>query len=186
LYHCLIMHSGFAIADAIIDLLLADPTLTENDIAVRLERHPATVGTLMKSDLFRARYEQRRGAQRAALTEEINTRLARVAFQALELAEEILAQERTAIPLPQLVDVADKTLARLSYGPKMVANPALVVINNQTAVVAPVTAEQLQAARQKLIQAQEHASHAAGGGLSSRPVGWNATPSLDVPGTTRD
>jgi hypothetical protein len=165
LYHCLIMHSNFAIADAIIDLLLVEPTLTQNDIAVRLECHTATVGTLMNSDVFRARYEQRRGARSAALTAAINTRLSRVAFQALELTEEILAQERTAIPLPQLVDVADKALARLGYGPKMAASPAVVMINNQTSVVAPVTPEQLQAARQKLIEAQAHASSAAGGPL---------------------
>jgi hypothetical protein len=163
LYHCLTMHSDFSIADAIIELLLVEPTLTQEDIAIRLERHTATVGMIMNSDLFRARYEQRRGAQNAALTEEINTRLSRVAAQALELTEEILAEERTAIPLPQLVDVADKTLARLGYGPKMAANPAVVMINNQTTVVAPVTLEQLQVARQKLIEAQEHASDAASG-----------------------
>jgi hypothetical protein len=116
---------------------------------------------IMKSDLFRARYEQHRGAQNAALAEEINTRLSRIAAQALELTEKILAEERTAIPLPQLVDVADKTLARLGYGPKMAANPAVVMINNQTSVVAPVTPEQLQAARQKLIEAQVHSSGAA-------------------------
>jgi hypothetical protein len=156
LYHCLTMHSNFAIADAIIELLLVEPTLTQKDIASRLECHPATVGMIMNSDLFRARYEQRRGAQSFALQEAINTRLSRVAFLALELTEEILAEERTAVPLPALVDVADKTLARLGYGPKMAANPAVVMINNQTSVVAPVTPEQLQAARQKLIEAQAH------------------------------
>jgi hypothetical protein len=59
-------------------------------------------------------------------------------------------------PNESLVDVADKALARLGYGPKMGANPATVTINHQTAVVAPVTAEELQAARQKLIEAQAH------------------------------
>src|SRR6266540_5183491 len=86
--------------DAIIDLLLVEPTLTQKDIAIRLERHPATVGMIMNSDLFRARYEQRRGTQSAALTQAINTRLSRVALQALELTEEILTEEQTAIPLP--------------------------------------------------------------------------------------
>jgi hypothetical protein len=185
LYHCLTMHSNFAIADAIIDLLLVEPTLTQKDIAIRLKCHPATVGMIMNSDLFRARYERGRGAQSLALREAINTRLSRVAFLALELTEEILTEERTAVPLPALVDVADKALARLGYGPKMAANPAVVMINNQTSVVAPVTPEQLQAARQKLIEAQAHASGAAGG-LSSGPVGRNATASLTMRGTTRD
>jgi hypothetical protein len=175
LYHCLFMHSNFAIAHAIIALLLVEPTLTQKKIAIRLEHHPATVGMMMNSDLFRARYEQRRGAQTAALTQAINTRLSRVAFRALELTEEILAEEPTAIPLPQLVDVADKALARLGYGPKMAANPAVVRINNQTSVVAPVTPEQLQAARQKLIEAQAHASGAASGGLSSGGASGNAS-----------
>src|SRR5262245_23265865 len=160
------MHSSFAIADAIIDFLLVDPTLTQNDIAIRLERHPATVAMLMNSDLFRARYEQRRGAQSAALTQEINRRLSRLAIQALELTEEVLTEQRTAVPLPALVDVADKALARLGYGPKMAANPAVVMINDQTAVVVPVTREELQAARQKLIEAQAHTSGAAGGAAS--------------------
>jgi hypothetical protein len=39
----LTMHSNFAIADAIIDLLLVEPSLTQKDIAIRLERHPTTV-----------------------------------------------------------------------------------------------------------------------------------------------
>ena len=186
LYHYLTMHSNFAIADAIIDLLLVEPSLTQKDIAIRLERHPATVGTLMNSDLFRARFEQRRGAQTAALKEEINTRLSRVAFRALELTEEILAEERTAIPLPQLVDVADKTLARLGYGPKMAANPAVVMINSQTSVVAPVTPEQLQAARQKLIEAQAHAAVPQVAASRAGPSAENATAGLTMRGTTRD
>src|SRR5262245_44038419 len=118
---------------------------------------------IMNSDLFRARYEQRRGARSAALTEAINTRLSRVAIQALELIEEIVTEQRTAVPLPALVDVADKALARLGYGPKMAASPAVVMINRQTSVVVPVTREELQAARQKLIEAQAHTSGAGGG-----------------------
>jgi hypothetical protein len=57
----------------------------------------------------------------------------------------------------------------------MVANRAVVMINNQTSVVAPVTPEQLQAARQKLIEAQAHASGATGGGLSSGGASENAS-----------
>src|SRR5262245_1307632 len=169
------MHSSFAIADAIIYLLLYYPTLTETDISIRLERHPRTVGMTMNSALFRARYEQRRGAQSAALTQEINRRLSRLAIQALELTEEVLTEQRTAVPLPALVDVADKALARLGYGPKMPANPTVVMINDQTSVVVPVTREELQAARQKLIEAQEHASHAAAGDLSSGGASANAS-----------
>jgi hypothetical protein len=171
----LTMHSNFAIADAIIDLLLVEPSLTQKDIAIRLERNPTTVGMIMNSDLFRARYEQRRGAQSLALQEAIKTRLARVAFRALELTEEILAEERTAVPLPALVDVADKALARLGYGPKMAANLAVLKINNQTTVVAPVTPEELQAARQKLIEAQAHPLGAGGDGLSNDGPAKNAS-----------
>jgi hypothetical protein len=138
------------------NLLLVEPTLTQKEIAIRLDRHPATVDRIMNSDLFRARYEQRREVQTAAFREAINTRLVRVSIKALELTEQILAEQRTEVPLPELVDVADKALARLGYGPKMGANPAIVTINHQTAVVAPVTAEELQAARQKLIEAGAH------------------------------
>lgn len=139
--------------DSIIDLLLVEPTLSQKEIAARVGRHAVTVGLIMNSDLFRARYEQRRGEQNAQLTQALNTRLARTAIASLEHIEATLQKKRDTIPLPELVDVADKALTRLGYGPKNHAAPVQVNVNNQQ-VVAPVTAEQLAESRAKLIDQQ--------------------------------
>jgi hypothetical protein len=139
--------------DNIIDILLAEPHLSQKEIALKLGRHAATIGMIMNSDLFRARYEQRRSAKSLALQETLNGKLTATATLALEITEEVLRKKRDQVPLGELVDVADKALARLGYGPKVQSSSAQVVVNNAT-VVAPVSADELRSARAKLIDMQ--------------------------------
>jgi hypothetical protein len=140
--------------DGIIDLLLADPTLSQKEIAQRMGRHAVTIGMVMNSDLFRARYEQRRLAQSTALQEKINDRIAGVAITSLELVKEQLDTKRTSVPLAELADVADKALSRLGYGGKTAAGPASVVQVNVGNPAPQITREDLERSRQKIIDAQ--------------------------------
>lgn len=143
--------------DGIIDELLANPQQTQKEIAAKLGKSPVTIGMIMNSDLFRMRYEQRRGEQSKKLTDAINGKLASVALKALDLTEQKLELQQTAPPLDTLVDVADKALQRLGYGVKSPASPAVSVSVNQ---ILPVSAEDLRASRAKLIDAQTHSQEA--------------------------
>lgn len=137
--------------DNIIDLLLVEPDLNQKQIAQRLSRSPVSIGLIMNSDLFRARYEQRRGDKSKALAEKINGKLTDVAILALELTHDKMQLQRTTVPLPDLVDVADKALTRLGYGAKSAPSAAVNVQINQTL---PVSAEDLKASRARILEAQ--------------------------------
>jgi len=138
--------------DSIIDLLLGEPEINQNEIAKRLGRAASTISIVMSTDLFKARYEQRRAEQNKALNEALNTRLAKTTIRALDLMQEKLDTRQVMIPLLELSEMADKNLNRLGFGQKQ-SGPS-VVIQNNAQVVAPVSAEQLAASRQKLIESQ--------------------------------
>lgn len=146
--------------DGIIDLLLVDPTLSQKDIAAKMGRHAVTIGMVMNCDMFRARYEQRRGSQSKALQEKINDRISGVAIKALELVEAKLDTRGSTASLPELVDVADTALNRLGYGTKAAPVAASQLTVNVGGATATITREDLEASRKKIIEAQnvQHAS----------------------------
>lgn len=47
--------------DAMIDLLVQDPAIRQNDLAVIFDRSPAWISQIINSDAFQARLEERRG-----------------------------------------------------------------------------------------------------------------------------
>lgn len=136
--------------DNIIDLLLVDPSLSQKDIAHRLGRHAASIGLIMNSDLFRARYEQRRGAHSDQLKEKINGKLTDVAITALGLVKEQLDLKRTTIPLPELADVADQALSRLGYGAKDATSAPGSLTVNVGHTISTISREDLEASRKKI------------------------------------
>lgn len=140
--------------DSIIDDLIANPGTTLKAAASRLGRSPVTIGYIVNSDLFKARYSQRRDQFNEELDTRLIGKLAKVAELSLDLTLESLEKKRTAVPLPLLHEVSDKALARLGYGPKQGTAAQIAVNvnqNNATAQVAtPVSAEALAAARHTL------------------------------------
>lgn len=143
--------------DAIIDDMFANPGTTQKATAARLGRSAVTIGYIVNSDLFKARYAQRRDQFNEELDSRLVGKLAKVAELSLDLTLESLEKKRTAVPLPLLHEVSDKALARLGYGPKQ--NPAAsvaVTVNNANGSVAqvqtPVSAEALAEARLVLHQ----------------------------------
>jgi hypothetical protein len=139
--------------DSIIDFMLSHPGCSYKEIAADLGRHPVTIGLVVKSDLFKARYAQRKEHFNAELDARLTGKLAKVAEMSLDLTLESLEKKRTQVPLPLLHEMADTALSRLGYGPKASANPSVQVnvsSGNISQVVAPVSAEALSAARQNL------------------------------------
>jgi hypothetical protein len=132
--------------DQIIDDLLANPGTNLTDCAARLGRHPNTVQTIARSDLFNARFAQRRAQYEEALNQRLVAKLTRVADLSLDNTILVLEKKRDAVPLPLLNDITKTALDRLGYSPAREAGSAVqVTLNNNV-----VSAEALAQAREKL------------------------------------
>jgi len=132
--------------DGIIDDILANPGTTVAATAARLGRSPGTISAITSSDLFKARWEQRRTAFSLALDLHLSGKLAQVAEKALDHTIEQLDKKRDSIPLPILKDLALGSLDRLGYGPEKIASTAIQVnVNNGAA-----SPEALERARTKM------------------------------------
>ena len=132
--------------DGIIDDILANPGTTVKDTAARLGRSPSTISAITSSDLFRARWEQRRAQFSMALDLHLSQKLASVAEKALDHTIEQLDKKRDTIPLPILKDLALGSLDRLGYGPKP-APAAAVQVNVNAGAASP---EALERARERM------------------------------------
>lgn len=131
--------------DQIIDDMLANPGTDMTATARRLGRHPNTVQTICASDLFQARFAQRRAAFEEELNRRIVSKLTKAAELSLDITIETLEKKRDAIPLPVLGELTKTTLDRLGYSPKSEA-PTVTVVNQNNVV----SADALAAAREKL------------------------------------
>ena len=132
--------------DSIIDDILANPGTSLTATAQRLGRSDSTVQLIARSDLFKARYAQRRQAFEEELSRRLVSKITRAAELSLDATIETLEKKRDAIPLPTLVEITKSTLDRLGYGPSREAGPSVQVsVNNNV-----VSAEALAAAREKL------------------------------------
>jgi hypothetical protein len=130
--------------DSIIDDILANPGTRLKDTAARLGRAATTISSVVSSDLFKARWVQRREQFNQALDERLTRKLAAVAEKGLDAQIEILEKKRDTIPLPVLNETVKNSLDRLGYGPSPTAPPPVVVNNNV------VSAEALAKARENL------------------------------------
>lgn len=138
--------------DAIIDDMFAHPGTSLKETAARLGRSPVTVGLIVRSDLFKARYAQRREAFASELDMRLAGKLAKVAETALDLTQEVLNKKRDSVPLPLLNEITKGALDRLGYGPSRSesAQTVSVTVNNQQAVSAQVSPDALARARENL------------------------------------
>lgn len=138
--------------DAIIDLMMANPQMTKKEIAEQLSCTPAAIYMITNSDIFKARFAQRRDALNSTLDGAIHSKLLAVADKSLGIIADILDKKRDAIPLPQLESLTDKVLSRLGYGAQTAAPPSPVVVNlnDNRSVVVPVSPSDLETARQAL------------------------------------
>ena len=133
--------------DSIIDDILANPGTSIKETAKRLGRHPQTISLVVGSDLFRARWAQRRAQFNDALESRLTAKLAVVAEKSLDATIQILDKKRESIPLPVLNDVVKNSLDRLGYGPSAPSAPPAVQVNVSSNVV---SAEALARARENL------------------------------------
>lgn len=146
--------------DAIIDLMLADPTMRNTEIATRLGKHPTTVSTIVNSDTFRERFAARRRTHNEVVQLTLASKLSKVAELSLDLTVEVLERQRDKVPLKMLHEISTGTLDRLGYSPSARSEgvPGLTVqINNSptaTAVSQVASSDALAKAREHLARLQ--------------------------------
>jgi len=134
--------------DGIIDDILANPGTTIKDTAARLGRSPSTISAICNSDLFKARWEQRRAAFSVALDLHLSQKLAQVAEKALDHTIAALDRTQDKTPIPILKDLAMQSLDRLGYSPSRSESPAASVQVNVNSGAA--SAEGLDRARRAI------------------------------------
>jgi hypothetical protein len=162
---------------AIADELIANPDLSVAEIAKKLNRHPNTIGQIMKSDMFVEYYSRRKQAFHALHDHRIRSRMTDVATEGLDAILTTLKQKKDQIPLRQLESITTSVLDRLGYGTQTAAPSVVVnqtVDNRQQSVVLPsgVTASDLEEARMALRQAE---ARRAGSATLSHPAVIDAT-----------
>lgn len=140
--------------DAIIDWRLANPGRPEYECAHAFGVSPNYLSLIVNSDMFKARWEQRRQEHSEQLGTSVQQKLLGALDASLDIIQEHLHTKRTAIPFQQLSDFSNKTLERLGYGaPK---TPGVIINNNQTAAPAvTVSAQDLAEARGLLRRNEE-------------------------------
>lgn len=137
--------------DAIIDWMLANPGKTQADCAKHFGKHANTISLIVNSDLFRARFAQRRSEMNEDLREEIIHKTAKVAAASLDLMHARLTENAASIPLSLANNIMSTTLERLGFGAPQVAHGPQVNVQ----VNVPVAKEVLEEARGKIRQAEQ-------------------------------
>lgn len=83
--------------DAMIDLIMQDPTVTSSELATLFGYSPAWVARILASDSFQARLAQRKSALLdPIIARSLNDRLRSVAIRSMDVIEEKLAAEPSA------------------------------------------------------------------------------------------
>lgn len=150
--------------DSIIDWMLANPGGSLTKCAADLKRGDSTVRMVVNSDLFRARYEQRKRQQTEFLAEKVTLRSASIAMKALEVLENRLDQTPEKLSSGLVADIANSTLLRLGYGLPTQASAAPA-----QQVQVSVSVDVLKEAQQKMRTVQELNAGASPLELQAKP-----------------
>ena len=100
--------------DQIIDLLMIRPGITQNEIAAALDKTPAWVSTVMRTDMFKAKYAIRRSDHNARISQAAVENLSAIDEASQDVIMKAL-QDPACDPRFAL-DAKDKALRGLGFG----------------------------------------------------------------------
>lgn len=136
--------------DAMIDLIVAHPMISQNQLAAYFGYSPAWVSTVMASDMFRARLQ----ARRAELVDPAILASIEERFQAIVTkSQEVLLSKLSAPSVPD-----NLVLRAMELGAK-----ALGLGGNAPPVAPPVPQDHLNSLAQRLLDLQSKVRESAGG-----------------------
>jgi hypothetical protein len=115
------------------------------------------ISMITTSDMFQARYLKRREEHARNISLDIVSKVSAVADKTLDRIMAQLNDEAKPIPINHLESLADKTLSRLGYGPKLQPPSPSVNIQADRAqvVVIPASRSDLEEARRLIRQKEE-------------------------------
>lgn len=117
--------------DAMIDLMIGQPTLKQNDLAAMFDRSPTWISNIINSDAFQARYHERRAEiVDPELTFSVKERISAVANASLQAVLEKLTQPGLIVSDDFALRSAKLATDALGYGsraPTQTTNVAVVV-----------------------------------------------------------
>lgn len=117
--------------DALVDAILANPAVSQNELAVTFGYSPAWVSRVMSSDAFQAKFSERAAEMvDPVIRETIETRFKALVTRSLEILEEKLSKPTVSIPDNLALRALELSSRALGYGARPVA-PA-VTINVET------------------------------------------------------
>lgn len=138
--------------DEIINWRLAHPGTPENEAAKHFGVSRGYYSVIVNSDMFKARWEQRRRLYNDEVGESIQKKLLGALDLGLDVVTEQLKKKRGDIPFDKTTKFVNDTLERLGYGegkPNLAVN---VSVGGNVAV--SVTARELAEARELLRRSQ--------------------------------
>lgn len=101
--------------DAMIDLIMQDPTVTSKELAALFNYSPAWVSRILASDSFQSRLAQRKSAlMDPIIARSLNDRLRAVAIRSMDVIEERLAAEPSAAYAMEALELATQGLGVIS------------------------------------------------------------------------
>lgn len=109
--------------DHVIDWMLANPEGNLKQCAEAVGRHPNTIRMIVASDMFKARWAERRGELNGMYNDAILLKTSRVAMQALDVLSERLESNPRGIPAATVADIASKSMEALGFGAPKVGQP---------------------------------------------------------------
>lgn len=135
--------------ETLIDLMLQHPDWTVKQLATELGKTPVTLGYVMRSDMFRARFALRRDEHNERISYSIIAKQQGIATKVLTQLEEKLDDNAVSkkISARDLADIANETLERIGLGAKR-ENVNVTVQQNNNSVT--VSSDALSRARAKL------------------------------------
>lgn len=145
---------------AIMDFMLANPTVPQWALAKQFNRTQAWVSTVVNSDLFQAHLHERRKLIEDAQRENINSRLFSLSEKGLSHLSDAMDDEGTSV-------AEKRAITRMSLEAQGVFNNSrtaaahIVVNNNNTANAQAVNDDnkaRINAARQRILQQSRNAS----------------------------
>ena len=142
--------------DAIIDFMIANPGASNKEIGDHVRRGPQTITYIINSDLFKARYVQRKEEYIKQHDFGLLQKNTKIAHASLDAILSTLEKKKDAIPLASLSELSKNSLEALGYGAPKPAAAVSVNVSNQPTVVLPqgVTAADLEQARMAVRQHQ--------------------------------
>lgn len=140
--------------ESLADLMIANPKMTQNDLAAHFGRTATTISIIVNSDAFKAYMRQRRDEMSQMLDHSIRSKLMTLTDNTLDVMIDKIDKKKDTIPLQELNRTVENAFKALGYTSD---RPQVVVNNNptsQTTVVVPVSLDDLQAAQQALRASQ--------------------------------